>query len=272
MASKDGKDTKGFRNYTDSAHQARVERLYHDKYTGQTVDYATRMKADYGQFNRGTMSVWDASMFLDDIVDQSDPDVAISQIHHAIQTGEACRKAEPDLDWFHLLGFIHDLGKILASPRFGGMQQWEMVGDTFPVGCQLTDANVLHHLTEDNADMKNPKYNTQLGMYTEGCGFENVTWAFGHDEYLYMVLMNHPENRLPREAMYCIRFHSFYPWHHAGGYTYLSNAQDRDMLPWVQKFQKCDLYSKVDKIEDFNALKPYYQGLIDKYVPGLVKW
>lgn len=265
-------DSRGFRNYKNSAHQARVENLYREKYTKQTVAYASKMLEDYRQFNRGKMTIWDASVFLNDVVDQSDPDVAVSQIHHAIQTAEACRKALPDDDWFHLLGFIHDLGKILASPNFGGLQQWEMVGDTFPVGCKITEANVLVHLAADNEDMKNPKYNTELGQYEAHCGFENVTWAFGHDEYLYHVLRNHPECKLPEEAMYCIRFHSFYPWHNAGGYMYLANDKDMSMLPWVKKFQKCDLYSKADHIEDVEALRPYYQSLIDKYIPGLVSW
>lgn len=261
-----------FRNYVDSAHQDRVEALYKEKYTKQTFDYATRIKQEYGTFNRGSMTIMEAAALLDSIVDESDPDSNVSQINHAIQTGEACRRARPDLDWFHLLGFIHDLGKILASPKFGSLAQWEMVGDTFPVGCRMTDANVLIRLASENPDMQDPKYNTELGVYEPHCGFDKVTWAFGHDEYFYMVLRNHPENRLPEEAMYCIRFHSFYPWHNKGGYTYLANEQDNQMLPWVQTFQKCDLYSKENRQEDWDALKPYYQSLVDKYIPGLVRW
>jgi hypothetical protein len=38
-------------------------------------------------------------------------------------------------DWFHLVGFIHDLGKVLAHPAFGAQPQWAVVGDTFPTGC-----------------------------------------------------------------------------------------------------------------------------------------
>lgn len=40
---------------------------------------------------------------------------------------------------FWTTGFIHDLGKILAHPKFGGMPQWCVVGDTFPVGCAFSD-------------------------------------------------------------------------------------------------------------------------------------
>ena len=44
-----------------------------------------------------------------------------------------CRADHPDDDWFHLVGLIHDLGKVMA---FFGEPQWAVVGDTFPVGCK----------------------------------------------------------------------------------------------------------------------------------------
>lgn len=31
-----------------------------------------------------------------------------------------------------------------------------------------------------------------------------------------------------------------------------------------------DLYSKCDQVPDVEALTPYYQGLVDKYCPGLL--
>ena len=35
---------------------------------------------------------------------------------------------------------------------------------------------------------------------------------------------------------------------------------------------KFDLYSKSDDLPDVESLKPYYQTLIDKYVPGVLEW
>jgi len=262
-----------YRDYVASAYQDRVEALYRTKYEKQTVAYAAARKKEYSTFDKRKMTIWDASLLLNDIVDESDPDTNLPQIMHALQTAESCRQARPDDDWFHLLGFVHDLGKILAHPTMGALEQWEMVGDTFPVGCALTDANVLFDLTKAAEGATNPAYNTTFGMYTQGCGFRNVLWAWGHDEYLWMVLKNHAACRLPEEAFYCIRHHSFYPWHQRGGYMYLMDEQDKQMLPVVQEFQKCDLYSKVDaNLLSVEKLMPYYQGLIDKYIPGLVSW
>ena len=33
-----------------------------------------------------------------------------------------------------------------------------------------------------------------------------------------------------------------------------------------------DLYSKADRLPDRDALMPYYQSLIDKYIPGEIYW
>ena len=49
---------------------------------------------------------------LNDLVDEADPDVDVPNIVHAFQTAERIREDHPDLDWFHLTGLIHDLGKV----------------------------------------------------------------------------------------------------------------------------------------------------------------
>ena len=40
---------------------------------------------------------------------------------------------------------------------------------------------------KENPDYNNPAYNTKLGIYSEGCGLENVLMSWGHDEYMYLV-------------------------------------------------------------------------------------
>lgn len=48
---------------------------------------------------------------LNDLIDESDPDVDMPNIVHAFQTAEEIRAKHPDQEWFHLTGLIHDLGK-----------------------------------------------------------------------------------------------------------------------------------------------------------------
>ena len=77
---------------------------------------------------------------------------------------------------------------------------------------------------------------TKYGIYSAGCGLDNVMMSWGHDEYLYRVLINHGAT-LPDEALYMIRYHSFYPWHSGGDYMHLCNDKDMQMLPWIRKFK-----------------------------------
>ena len=261
-----------FRDFATSKRQARVEALYAAKYVNQTFAHATARKQEYCKFNRVKMSIWDALSFLNEVVDESDPDVDLPQLHHAFQTAEACRKQWPEADWFHLVGLIHDLGKVLATPKFGNLPQWEVVGDTFPVGCKPSPTNVLPHLFKGNPDLDDPRYNTEHGVYAPGCGLDQCAWAWGHDEYLALVLRNHKQCTLPDEAYAIIKYHSFYPWHSAGGYKFLESDKDRAMLPMVQRFQKSDLYSKDELPNNGAGLTDYYRGLIEKYVPGVLDW
>lgn len=39
----------------------------------------------------------------------------------------------------------------------------------------------------DNPDFNNPNYNTKAGIYSQGCGLENVLMSWGHDDYMYLV-------------------------------------------------------------------------------------
>lgn len=71
--------------------------------------------ADWLTFSHFKSTIKDALIKLNDLVDESDPDVDIPNIVHAFQTAERIREEHPDRDWFHLTGLIHDLGKVLAK-------------------------------------------------------------------------------------------------------------------------------------------------------------
>jgi len=240
-------------------------------------NFVITQREKYLKLDQKEMDVWTAFKMLEEIVDESDPDTDSAQTVHAFQTAEACRKKYPaaQYDWFHLAGLIHDLGKIMAHPSFGGDPQWCVVGDTFPVGCAYSDKNVHSHFFEANPDFKVAKYNTPSGIYTPNCGLDNVLMSWGHDEYIYQVCVGN-KCTLPDEALYVLRYHSFYPWHQGGAYTHLMTEKDMKMLFWVKEFQKCDLYSKSDLTEDrpdVEKLKQYYAGLVHKYFPmEKLKW
>jgi len=219
------------------------------------------------------MSVWDAVQLLNQLIDESDPDTDSAQIVHLLQTAEAIRKQYPgdQFDWFHLTGFIHDLGKVLSHESLYNEPQWAVVGDTFPVGCSFSSKNVYSEFFKDNADYNNPKYESELGIYSYGVGLDNVHMSFGHDEYMYQVCVQNGST-LPEEALYIIRYHSFYAWHSYDSYDYLTNQKDKEMLFWVKEFQKFDLYSKLPEKPNLEELLPYYKRLISKYFPETLRW
>lgn len=64
------------------------------------------------KFNTFRMTIMDTLEMLNQLVDESDPDVDIPNMVHAFQTAERIRQVYPDDDWFHLTGLIHDMGKV----------------------------------------------------------------------------------------------------------------------------------------------------------------
>jgi len=252
-----------FRDYEAGARPC-VREFYRLNHHGQTLQFAREKKADYLQFNRRRMTVWQALEFLNELVDDSDPDIDLPQIEHLLQTAEAIR-ADGHPRWFILVGLIHDLGKILC---LFGEEQWAVVGDTFPLGCRFSEKVVFHEFFSGNPDREVPEYSTRNGIYPEGCGLDQVTMSWGHDEYLYQVV----RERLPEPALYMIRYHSFYAAHREGEYGHLMNDHDREMFSWVRAFNPYDLYTKSEQRMDVAALRPFYEELINEYLPGTIAW
>jgi len=256
-------DADGFRDYRANVRPG-VEEFYRLNHANQTLDFVLTKKRDYLALNRKRMGVWDAMEFLNTLVDDSDPDTDLSQIEHLMQAAEAIR-ADGHPRWFILTGLIHDLGKILC---LFGEPQWAVVGDTFPVGCKYSEKIVFPEFFADNPDSAVDAYQTPLGIYTEHGGFDRVHLSWGHDEYLYHVVKDY----LPPEALYMVRYHSFYAAHREGAYQHLMNDRDRAMFEWVRKFNPYDLYSKADGRPDLAELKPFYQELIAEYFPETIRW
>ncbi len=257
------KSKEAYRNY-ESPGRDSVKEFYRLNHQFQTYDFVQEKRANYLRFNKKEMPVWDAFDFLNELVDDSDPDTDLTQLQHLLQTSEAIRQ-DGHPDWMVLTGLMHDMGKVLC---LFGEPQWGVVGDTFPVGCAYSSAIVYPEYFTSNPDYNNPAYNTQLGVYQKGCGLRNVTMSWGHDEYVYQIMKNY----IPEEGLYMLRYHSFYSWHREGAYEYLLDDHDRSMLKWVKLFNPYDLYSKNPTPPNWNELKPYYDALVKKYLPSTLKF
>jgi inositol oxygenase len=263
QATDPNKAKEQFRDYEADARPS-VREFYRLNHHHQTYDFVQNKKKEFLSLSRRKMSIWEAMEFLNTLVDDSDPDTDLSQLEHLLQTAEQIRK-EGHPRWFILTGLIHDLGKILC---LYGEPQWAVVGDTFPVGCAYSDKIVFHQFFADNPDSREARYMTRTGVYSEGCGLENVHLSWGHDEYLYHVVKDY----LPTEALYMIRYHSFYPAHREGEYQHLMDERDKKMFDWVRAFNPYDLYTKSHVRPDVKELRPFYQELISEYFPATLRW
>ncbi|KAF8268104.1 myo-inositol oxygenase [Lactarius quietus] len=179
-----------------------------------------------------------AMEMLNTLVDESDPDTSLSQIEHLLQTAEAIRRDDKP-EWMQVAGLVHDLGKLLFL--FDSEGQWDVVGDTFVVGCGFSDKIIYPETFEANPDSHDSIYSTEGSPPTE-------------------------------EALAMIRYHSFYPWHREGAYAHLTNEKDKRALAAVRAFNPYDLYSKSDDSVDAEALRPYYERLIAKFFPPVLDW
>ncbi|KAK6125151.1 hypothetical protein DH2020_041117 [Rehmannia glutinosa] len=234
-----------FRDYeAESERQEGVEIFYKTNHINQTYEFVKKMREEYGKLDKVEMSIWECCELLNNVVDESDPDLDEPQIEHLLQTAEAIRKDYPNEDWLHLTALIHDLGKVLLLPSFGELPQWAVVGDTYPVGCAFDESIVHHKYFKENPDYNNPAYNTKFGVYEKGCGLDNVFMSWGHDDYMYL----------------------------SGAYKHLMNEEDEENLKWLKIFNKYDLYSKSKVRIDVEKVKPYYLSLIEKYFPAKLRW
>ncbi len=256
------KPHSAFRDY--AAAEPHVRAFYRLNHAHQTLDFVRAKREQYLPLRRARMGVWRAFDALADLVDESDPDLGLSQLDHALQTAEALRAAGAPR-WLVLTGLVHDLGKVLC---LFGEPQWAVVGDTFPVGCGF-DPRVVHaDLFEANPDARAPDLATPLGIYEAGCGLDALLLSWGHDEYLYHVVRAY----LPEPALDVVRYHSFYAWHQGGAYAQLAAPGDAEKLAAVRRFNPFDLYSKSDERPDWPALRPFYEGLVAEFLPDELQW
>src|SRR5687768_8762727 len=228
------KDKTQFRQYDEACD--RVKAFYKEQHEKQTVAYNLWVRNQFHAREKHEMTVWEAMEKLNTLIDESDPDTELGQIQHLLQSAEAMRR-DGRPRWMQVTGLIHDLGKLLFF--YGSEGQWDVVGDTFPVGCAFDERIIYPDTFKHNPDHTDP-------IYSSYCGLDNVMLSWGHDEYLYHVVKD--QSTLPHEALAMIRYHSFYPWHKEGAYRHLMNEDDEAALKAVKAFNPYDLYSKSDGI------------------------
>jgi hypothetical protein len=110
----------------------------------------------------------------------------------------------------------------------------------------------------------------RCGVYEPHCGLDKISWAWGHDEYMYRMLVANG-TCVPREGLDVIRYHSAHPLQDKGAYRHLLKPEDKGQLESIRLFNRFDLYAKHennDIREKIDDLWPYYKGLLEKFDLG----
>jgi inositol oxygenase len=268
-----------YRDYTVELYKNQKMEIIHNTYKHQRQNINYKFNSylidKYCKFNNKS-SFWALFSLLDKITDLSDPDTSLPNSVHALQTAEAIRNSDKTYaDWMPLVGLIHDMGKILYvnGSNVDGTSsttQWSIVGDTFITGCPIPNSIVLPEYNSLNID-----HCSGVNMYSPGCGLYNTNVSFGHDEYMYRMLVAN-KHKMPKQAEYIVRYHSLYAWHSGKEYDYLENEEDKKMKHIVKDFSKFDLYTKNDElpIKWNTELKDLYSSLVKKYIAPdmIVRW
>ena len=182
------KSNMEYRNYiiTDTLADKEKQRLekIHETYRNQrariTYSFNNYLIDKYCRFQTRS-SFWALFSLLDNITDLSDPDTALPNSIHALQTAEAIRQDTTHNwpEWMPLVGLIHDMGKILYmhgcdEDGTSRTTQWAIVGDTFITGAPLPDNLVLAEYNTLNPDQADG-----IMIYPDECGLKNMSVAFG---------------------------------------------------------------------------------------------
>lgn len=69
---------------------------------------------------------------------------------------------------------------------------------------QTEKAIWVHHILITSSPPR--RYNTEKGVYAPGCGIDRLMFAWGHDEYMYRMLVANGTT-IPKEGLAMVRMH-----------------------------------------------------------------
>ncbi|GLI70033.1 hypothetical protein VaNZ11_014770 [Volvox africanus] len=283
----DGLLTRKRSSYHLTNSHAAVELFLRLNHARQTMDFVKRQTQLFANLDKAKMTMWEALQTFNELREYEAVLLAeggealeiaeLPLLEHAFQTAELCRLHHPDLDWLHLVGLMHGLGKLLAHRRFGAQPQWAICGETYPLGCRFSPHILGSQYFTANPDRRRRLYNTPTGLYDSGCGLLNVVMSWSSQEYLYLVLML---NRvpLPQDALWILRHAKFLSLTRPHScYLPLCSGDDLRLLPLLRSFQSMVAYRRMELPEGFaltgEARTAYYTGLIARYIgDGPLQW
>lgn len=228
---------------------------YKQSWAKQSIEYVLKMKQQYSGFNLCKMDIYKALSLMKDLPchcfkiksEESSNVQEISIRSFLFSMAEEARKCGHP-DWFQLIALIHDLGRVIklidkTSIKDFQDYDWTIAIMSRVVGCNPSQSTSFKEFSYLRSDSNDSRYNTNLGIYHEGCGIENLLLTWTGQEYLYSML-KHNEVELPDEGLAIIRYFLLNEWHTHNEFQSLQSFDDEDL-----KYLVLDFYSLRQRVK-----------------------
>ncbi|XP_069357039.1 inositol oxygenase-like isoform X2 [Maniola hyperantus] len=229
----------------------RPEQVYKDKPLECFRDYSVNDEDPIKERVRRTYYTMHSHMTVDFVKSKMEKWLKFNHFKSSVKDAlvklnELVDESDPDTD---LPNIVH------------AFQTAERIREDYPEDDWFQLIGLIHDLGKVMAFYDEPQWCVVGDTFPVGCRWgQNI--VYGDDSFR--------DNPDTYDDKY--RFHSFYPWHAGGDYSQFVTDEDEKIRQAVLKFNQYDLYTKSAGVPDIEALWPYYEGLIEKYIPGVLEW
>mmetsp|Transcript_51579 Transcript_51579/g.62016 ORF Transcript_51579/g.62016 Transcript_51579/m.62016 type:complete len:659 (+) Transcript_51579:100-2076(+) len=258
---------------------------YRQMWSKQSVQFVRDMREKYLRFELGQRTLRDAldavkgvKRYPFSVVNDFGPSLR----SFCFKFADVARiRGHPD--WFQLIALIAELGRIVSnSASTSDNYDWTLTSKSRVMGCVPSEHTNFSEFRNLDPDRDNNQYNTNQGMYTDRCGFENLLLTWTGPEYMYHML-KHNDTNIPQEGLMILRYFQLTDWFCHGNDNYESFASDEDLetRDMVLSFyhlrrEVSDSFSCDEELSDEDCQKrwsAFYQEIARKYgCDGVLNW
>lgn len=263
---------------------------YKQSWARQSLDYVWKMREQYSGFNLCKMNISKALRLVKNIPCHSfkiksenssdNEDISIRTFMFTMAE-EARLCGHPD--WLQLVALIHDLGRVIKLIDVSSLMDfqeydWTIAIVSRVVGCNPSRSTSFKEFSYLRSDSHDSRYNTNLGIYHEGCGLHGLDLTWTGQEYLYSML-KHNEVDIPYEGLSIIRYFLLNEWHTHGECQEFQSVDDEDLKSLVLDFYnlrqrvKRNLNKELSDEDCDRLWKTHYEWIAMKYgCSGVLDW
>jgi len=260
---------------------------YKQSWARQSLDYVLKMREQYSGFRLHKMNISKALNLMKNLPCHcfkiKSENVSNNQ-EVSIRTFLFTMAEEARLcghpDWFQLVALIHDLGRVIKVIDASSFQDydWTIAIMSRVVGCNPSRSTSFKEFSYLRSDSHDSRYNTDLGIYHEGCGIENLLLTWTGQEYLHSML-KHNKVDIPYEGLSIIRYFLLNEWHTHSEFQEFQSLDDEGLKSLVLDFYnlrqrvKRNLSKELSDEDCDNLWKTHYEWIAMKYgCSGVLDW